>query len=162
MITQQYLHSIINYNQNTGIFTCKKKFSKSYNTGDVLGKLSKAGYFSIRINNKPYQIHRIAWLYMYGNFPSNMIDHINGIKTDNRLCNLREATNQENLQNQIKPHKNNKLGILGVCFDKSKGKFKAYIRHNKILINIGYYITALEAHQAYLLKKRELHKFSTI
>ena len=153
-LTQNYLKECLGYNPDTGIFTRKK-------TQTTVGTLRKDGYLMMRANNTAYLNHRLAWFYVYGYFPKQ-IDHINNIRTDNRICNLREANRSENNQNQIKPRSNNKVGFLGVCFDKNNLNYRARIGINKKYINIGSFKTPEEAHNAYLQAKRQLHPFGEI
>ena len=81
------------------------------------------GYLRIGFKGRLYRAHRLAWLLTYGEWPDHQIDHINGVKTDNRLLNLRQATLAQNLQNRGR-HRNNKLGVKGVC-QLPNGKFRA-------------------------------------
>lgn len=123
-----------------------------------VGSLSK-GYLRIRLFNKPEFAHRIAWRLVFGEIPSDkVIDHINGNRLDNRICNLRLVTRSGNSQNQSKPHSRNKTGFLGVHFLKAKNKFRAMITINSKVRFLGYFNTAEEAHSCYVKHKRELHK----
>jgi hypothetical protein len=90
-----------------------------------------------------------------------MIDHINGVSSDNRICNLREATISENGQNR-KRGKNNTSGFTGVSWHKSKNKWCSQIRVNGDLIALGSFDTPQEANDAYLLAKSKLHPFNPI
>lgn len=123
MLTQAELQSQLHYNQDTGIFTRLISYSNKSKVGDVAGSLT-LGYIIISINNKPYRAHRLVWLYVYGAFPENMIDHINRVKSDNRLCNLRIATRRENAINS-KIRSNNSSGFKGVFFCSRSKKWIA-------------------------------------
>jgi citrate synthase len=92
MITQKYLKSILYYSENTGNFIWRVRKSNRTNIGDVAGKLSFCGYVVIKIDGKEYKAHRLAWLYVHGNHPENQIDHANRNREDNRIKNIREAT----------------------------------------------------------------------
>jgi hypothetical protein len=121
MITQDYLKSILHYCPDTGVFTWKHRsdVGKAWNTkwsGKTVGVLMNTGYFSISINNKKHLSHRLAWIYIYGVEPLR-IDHINGVKTDNRICNLRDCSVSDNAKN-MKRAKNNTSGRTGVYWDK--------------------------------------------
>ena len=135
MLTQEYLKSVLNYDQETGIFTWKEKISDKIVIGKIAGSNNK-GYIQIRLNKKLYFSHRLAWLYVYGEFPKYMIDHINNNPADNRICNLREATNQQNQFNR-KLSKANTSGIKGVCWSKQYNKWIARIRANGKRIYLG-------------------------
>lgn len=100
----------------------------------------------------------MAWIYCFGEIPDGLqIDHINGIKTDNRICNLRLVNGQsDNLQN-ICIKSNNKSGYTGVYFNKRDKVWLAQIGLNKKRKTIGTFATAKEAHEAYLIEKSKLH-----
>lgn len=130
LLTQERLKEILHYEPTTGCFKwlrAKRKYcgSKEHN-----------GYITIQINRKKYKAHRLAWLYTHGYMPNGFIDHINGVRNDNRLCNLREATNQENQRNSL-IRKDNTSGFKGVSFHKSTGKWAANIRLNNKLKHLG-------------------------
>lgn len=162
MLTQQQLKEYLHYNPDTGVFT--RLFSKTskIKIGDVVGYKTKKGYGFVNLNGKNYFSHRLAWLYVYGYTPKHQIDHINGIKDDNRICNLREATNAENHQNFTKPMAHNTSGVLGVHFHKKRKKWCVTITTNGKLKHIGYFLDKDLAAQAYIEAKRQLHPFSTI
>lgn len=100
------------------------------------GTKLKSGYIGICHNGKRYMAHRIAWFLYHGKWPEDQIDHINGERADNRICNLREATNSQNGKN-LKINANNKTGVTGVCFDKQTQKWRAYIRVDFKMIDLG-------------------------
>ena len=118
MITRDYLLSKYLYDENTGVF------SKIGST-DKVG-FNEAGYTRIEINGKAYYAHRLAWLYVYGEMPKLHLDHINCDKSDNRICNLREATRFENLRNTGKNIKNTS-GAKNVYLHKPTGKWQVRI-----------------------------------
>lgn len=151
MITQNELKEVLNYDEYTGIFTWKKvkKYSNK-SVGDVAGGLS-LGYVVIKVGGKLYKAHRLAWLYVYGNFPEQQIDHINGNEQDNRLCNLREANQSQNNYNR-KLQKNNTSGVKGVVFNKMCKKWQVQLKINKELKWFGLFedfeLAALVANEA--------------
>ena len=156
MITQSELKEVLDYNPDTGVFTWIKSTTRRVKTGDVAGSKNNRRYINIRVNKKQYLAHRLAYLYMTGNFPENFIDHINHIKDDNRWANLRDATNSQNQANQLK-RKNNKSGYKGVAYYKRDKKWHARIMYMKKRIHIGYYTTPEEAYEAYKKKAIEIH-----
>jgi len=162
MLTQEKLKSILNFNPETGVFTWLIKPSAKVKENDIAGYFSKKGYVRITINNECYPAHRLVWLYVHGYWPTNMIDHINHDKFDNRIANLREATASENGQNQIKHHSRNKHGYLGVSFCNYHKKYISQIVTNRKLKHLGLFDTPELAHSAYLKAKRDLHPFGTI
>lgn len=148
MITQEYLHSVLNYNPLTGIFTRK--------SGKIAGFTELKGYRSLKINYKSYKEHRLAWLYIYGEFPKNQIDHINGIKDDNRIQNLRLATASENMINR-KIFKNSKSPYKGITFHKNQKKWTAKIQVNKKRLWLGSFNSAEDALLAYNEASKKYH-----
>jgi hypothetical protein len=142
-LTHAELIKYIEYDKETGIFTrIKPKIS-----GEC-GVITKSGYRKIKIGYKPHFAHRLAWLYVYGKLPELNIDHINGIKADNRIVNLRECNQQMNSINRDKG-KNNKTGFKGVWYSKRSGKYYTKCTINKIKHYLGCYDTAEEAHAVY-------------
>ena len=162
MITQALLHQILSYDRNTGEFTWIEQPSHSIKANTVAGRLSNRGYRQITYKGKQYSSHRLAWLYVFGEWPKGSIDHINGIKVDNSIANLRDVATQINLQNLRAPRKNNKTGYLGVCWDGYMKCYKSAIKINGKSIHLGYYSDAAIAHDAYLTAKRTMHKGCTI
>ena len=163
MITQNQLIEILKYDKNTGIFTwINNGYQNHYKAGEIAGTLNSSGYIQIKIKGKCYRAHRLAWIYVYGESPKEQIDHINGIRNDNSINNIRECSHAENLQNQRKPQARNTSGFFGVSFDKSKVKYRAQISVNGKNINLGLFKTASSAHDVYLTAKRKYHEFCTI
>ena len=160
MITIDHLKSILIYNPTTGEFVWKTRQYRSDLIGKRAGSPTNMGYWAIAINNKKTLAHRLAWLYMTGNFPANHIDHINGDKQDNRFENLREVTRFGNLQNMRSPTKANKSGFLGVC--QHQNKWLVQIMINGKRIRESGFNTPEQAHQRYLELKRLHHATCTI
>ena len=160
ILTQSELKEQLHYEPDTGIFThIPKKRNKRKSL--IAGFESKEKYLCIGLNGKYYKLHRLAWLYVYGEFPKNSLDHINGIRSDNRIINLREATYAENCQN-IAIYSNNSTGYMGVTYFKNNKKYGAQISFNGINRYLGLYETAELAHEAYLKAKESLHKFNPV
>ena len=154
MIIQDEIKYKLNYNPDTGIFT-KKTNSWKFKIGDVAGFKNKMGYIIIGIKNKQYLAHRLAWLYVYGEFPK-LIDHINLNPSDNRICNLREATCSQNFYNKIK-QSNNTSGIKGVTWDKQCNKWKAQIKVLDKNKNLGVFKNIEEAKKVVMEARRKFH-----
>lgn len=160
-ITAERLRELLHYDPETGIFTWIPDSSTYRNTRLVTaGFIASSGYHIIKISETAFKAHRLAWMYAYGSLPVGVIDHINGIKSDNRIANLRDVTSTTNLENQKTAHSNNKLGLLGVT--RFRKRYAAHIRINKILYFLGSFATPELAHAAYLAAKRERHEGCTI
>lgn len=165
MISQAELKRIWHYDPLTGLFTRLALSNRSrpdIRIGDIANCHNFDGYILIGINKKLYKSHRLAHLYMTGIWPANQIDHINGVRDDNRWCNLRDVEPYINSQNQRKPQKNNTSGYVGVSWNKAKKKWHASIRLNCKTIHLGDFDDVHKAAAYYLQKKRELHLGCTI
>jgi len=144
MITQERLKELLNYDPETGVFTWKVQKSNSIKVDDVAGGISNNGYLTIQIDRKAYLLHRLVWLYMCGDFPETDLDHINGIKSDNRLANLRAVTDSQNNMNRGIP-RNNNSGVKGVHLDSRTKKWKSYIKVDGITYHLGYFTSFEQA-----------------
>jgi len=142
-LTQDRLKELLDYDPETGEFVWKIS-KRGIRAGSVAGTLKPIGYICIRVDGKLYRAHRLAWLYTYGYFPENQIDHLNGIRDDNRITNLREVSQFCNMQNQ-KTRSDNTSGFPGVCWRKQRRKWKAQIQIQGKRYGLGYYDTALDA-----------------
>ena len=161
MLTQQELKKHLHYEPLTGLFTWIKPKKHGTNIGDVVGTKHKDGYLTLELNDKGYLLHRLAFLYMTSDFPANKVDHINGIRNDNRWKNLRHATNLQNCQNRKTPS-NNRSGYIGVYHRPKYDKWQAKIDFNNKRVYLGCYKTAELASEAYKEAKKKLHKFNPI
>lgn len=160
-ITQARLKELLEYDPETGVFTNRVSRSSRAKAGATTSSsLSKQGYLRICIDWNPHLAHRLAWLYVYGSMPQGMIDHINGDRTDNRICNLREASAHLNQQNRRRANRRSKTGLLGVSV--ADNKFVASIHADGKTRRLGRFCSAEEAHAAYLAAKRQLHEGCTI
>lgn len=144
MISQSDLKALLEYNPETGVFTWRNKMRGPVNAGDVAGRQKPNGYLSIKAQQKDYYAHRLAFLYMTGDWPPEHVDHINGDRCDNRWGNLRPATVSQNLGNTGK-HARNTSGFKGVSIHKKTGLWRARLGRE----TIGYFKTPEEAHVVY-------------
>lgn len=154
-LTQKYLKSLLEYNPETGAFIRIKRTSNSVSIGDLAGTLSY-GYISISINNKKYQAHRLAWLYMTGAFPQSQIDHRDQNKSNNVWSNLRECTHLQNMTNRNE-QKNNTSGYKGVSWCKRIKKWRVCLSFNGRYKHLGYFDDKHSAAAIYNKKALELH-----
>lgn len=125
--------------------------------GEVAGSIHSTGYRYITWLGKSWKAHRLVYAWHHHCFPEGVIDHIDGNKLNNLVENLRDVSLQENRQNTKKAQSNNHLGVLGVQ-QRSSGKFRARIRHNKVLYTLGTFSSLQEAICAYKQAKQLLHK----
>lgn len=160
--THQQVVEALHYDKESGEFRWAIS-ARGIAAGKVAGFVNAEGYRVIKIGRQAHMAHRLAWFLSNGVWPEAEIDHINGVKTDNRLCNLREATRSINSQNKRAAQANNKsCGLLGVTWNKQHRKWQSKIMVNKTLHHVGLFDDANVAHSAYLAKKRELHAGCTI
>lgn len=162
MLTAEELKRHLHYDPETGQFTrlIKLRGIKSGN-----GYVHSTGYVRVCVLGRKYPAHRLAWLYVYGDWPKTMLDHINGDKADNRIANLREADVTLNAENQRRAMSSNLSGMLGVCIVKDRKRKKPYQARLGVKgksIYLGYYATPEEAHEAYKTAKRKYHAGCTI
>lgn len=163
MITQEQLKEILRYDPESGNLYWINPVGKKKPLGyGIAGGLNDNGYIKIGINYRMYRAHRLAWLYMTGEWPKDQVDHINGIRTDNRWLNLREASSSMNNQNKRGPQSNNKSGYLGVSWSKHSKKWVAFIKSNGRQRSLGLFETPELAYEAYLCAKRSEHEACTI
>jgi len=137
-LTYDELHIQLMYNPWTGDFYWKNPSNNNVKIGGVAGTLTKKGYIYIGINNKQYMAHRLAWFYVYGYMPENMIDHESRIKTHNCIKNLREASDQCSNRNRGM-FRNNTTEVTGVYKDKSTNRWISQITVNKKRKHLGRY-----------------------
>ena len=142
MLTQTLLKQKLSYDENTGLFTWKQGKYKDKQAGTIAGKLPDQGYIRINIDKKEYKAHRLAWLFVYGEFPPKHLDHINRDRTDNSIKNLRLADDALNRKNQSL-YKNNPSGYHGVT--KHGDRWRARININSKKVHLGVFDTIEEA-----------------
>lgn len=144
MITQNELRSLLRYDVDTGRFAWAICVGRRFKSGDQAGSKHRHGYIVIRIRRKPYMAHRLAWLYVHGTWPIE-IDHINGERDDNRLCNLRNCTRRQNEWNKTLPVGKAKLRGVRML----NGKWLATIKINGKNTHLGTFQTPEAARLAY-------------
>lgn len=161
MITQDQLKELLHYCTDTGIFTWRVAAGRRVHAGSVAGNVNKVnGYANITVNLKRYRAHRLAWLYVHGIFPPEQIDHINRIKTDNRISNLRLATNAENQQNKSLSSRN-KSGNRGIHWLKEREKWRVQITVKEKRIHLGSFTNLEEAIAARKAAEQKYHPFNS-
>lgn len=153
-LTKTKADRVLSYCPDTGVFIWKINTGRAV-AGKPAGRYHPDGYWRININRREYLAHRLAWLITSGRWPREQIDHINGVRDDNRLVNLREATHSENAINCGLP-KSNKSGVKGVSWNTKKRKWIAQIQINHRKIAIGSFLEKRLAESAYAAKSIEL------
>lgn len=156
------LRELLHYDPETGVFRWNQTRCGRAMAGAVAGRLNAGGYWKINVERRNHAAHRLAFLYMIGEWPSGEVDHINGAKCDNRWLNLRDVARVVNMQNQREAHSNSKTGMLGVTFHPKNGKFQARIQVDKKPKSLGYFAKAEDASAAYRDAKRRLHAGCTL
>jgi hypothetical protein len=160
-LTAQELCDLLFYDPETGKFTARISRGKR-RAGTEVGLVNKFGYTYISIDGTKHPAHRLAWLYCNGEWPQGMLDHINCIKTDNRISNLRLATAAMNSQNQRFPRRGNRSGLLGVSWSEAHQGWRAKLLYLGRTLHLGMYDTPKEAHDVYVKVKRALHEGCTL
>lgn len=148
------LRAEVHYSPETGVFT-QLRANTRIKVGAQRGSVGPHGYLRVKIAGKDWYAHRLAFLYMTGNWPKE-VDHINGDKQDNRWCNLRDVSHQTNQYNHKAARADNKVGLRGVT--KRWNRYRATVTHGGVSRSVGCYDTAEEAHAAYLAAKQLLER----
>lgn len=163
-LTAECVRRILDYDPETGVFRWRHRpdARREWNTryaGKVAGT-AKPGrltsYIRLNVGGRLYYAHRVAWLIVHGEWPEDQIDHVNGDGADNRIANLRPASNAENLRNRGKT-RGNEAGAKGVCWDAWARRWKASITVDGEHRHLGRFDTPEEAHAAYARAAQEHH-----
>lgn len=161
IVNQERLRQLYSYDPDTGIL-----MSRTY--GVPVGHNHK-GYLTVNLwhdgKEKRFKIHNLVWMYVYGRWPHPMIDHINRIKTDNKIANLREVTNKQNTENKLVIKTSSGLprsGFKGVHWVRAVGRWKASIGHNGRVIYLGTFDDPQVAFEAYKYAAGKLHSHNQV
>ena len=158
-ITFEELNEFIGYDESVGgSYLYWKKTKGTAKKGKIAGTLSIDGYWRIMFKRNTYLCHRVIWFINTKKWPVDELDHKNGINSDNKFSNLREASHKENLQN-LGAYKNNTSGYAGVSLHKCSNKWQAQIKDSRKKHYLGLYDTKEEAYEAFLKAKARLHTF---
>ena len=152
-LTAQRLRELFHYDPDTGIFTRKVKTWPGSYIGEVVGSRHSQGYVQLKVEGKMRKAHRLAWLYMMGQWPCNEIDHRDRCRSNNAWSNLRDVLPSANQHNRA-PQINNSSGYLGVTRSKNPAKpWRAQISLNGKRFNLGDFESAHLAFDAYQAAK---------
>lgn len=166
VIHHSELKRLLSYDRDTGSFTWLVSPRNGVPVGAAAGNLAHVNrikrYCQIRIGGRNYYAHRLAWLYVTGEWPASQVDHKDGDSTNNAWLNLREATPASNQQNRKAAQVNSATGVIGVSPSSTKGRYQARIKLNGKRIYLGSFDCIEAASQEYLRAKRELHLHSLL
>jgi hypothetical protein len=160
-LTVERLRELLIYDKDSGEFVRRTSTAPNARAGDVAGTNSN-GYIVIGIDGVLHAAHRLAWMYVTGDWPAGEVDHKDGRKSNNRWDNLRDVSHQTNARHQLRPSKRNRAGFLGATWIASRNKWRAQVTVNRKTIFVGQFDTAQEAHTAYLAAKAKLHPDTAI
>lgn len=150
------VRELFNYDPLTGLLTRRKRIKGARHDRPV-GTPNNDGHLICRVDYTIYYVHRIIWLHFYGEPPPQLVDHINGCRSNNRISNLRPADFTGNSRNRGL-QKNNKTGFKGVHFSKNESKFKSSIKVGRQTLHLGYFDTAAAAGAAYEVASKRYHR----
>ncbi len=158
-LTPEELREALEYEPTTGVFRWRHrggrtKYWINKYVGRVAGYPGNDGYWRIEVNGGAYKAHRLAWFYVHGRWPLEQLDHINCVRNDNRLSNLREASSRQNKHN-VSRLRSNKTGLKGAHFRKEENRWRSRIVVNGEVISLGSFETAQDAHTAYVAAARK-------
>lgn len=160
-LTAQLVRELLDYEPETGLLTWRRPTSNRVKAGDPVGNLTH-GRFETSILGVRVSCHRLAWFYMYGEWPVGDIDHINGDPKDNRIRNLRDVPHRTNIENQGQKTRKSYSGLIGAHWSARHRLYCSRIKTLGKAHYLGWFKTAEEAHAAYVDAKRRLHEGCTI
>lgn len=167
-IDATYVRECLIYDPETGELTWKERPKWHFSShaerdrwngrfsGCVAGRIGKIGYLTVNFSNRVYPAHRLAWVVKTGAWPKDYIDHVNGVKSDNRFVNLREATVSENVRNSVMP-KNNTSGIKGVSWSERSKKWVVYLQTEGKNKQLGYFKNKADAEEVVRAAREKAH-----
>lgn len=161
--TVDRLREVLRYEPETGRLIRLVSRSNRVKVGDEIGSARDAAeYRAVIVDGTRILAHRVAWAMHYGSWPVGEVDHRNGVRSDNRIDNLRDVTQSVNQQNLRKAKSHNSTGYLGVSFHKASLRYHARIRVGGKVHSLRYHATPELAYAAYLKAKREIHEGNTL
>ena len=161
-LTAQRLRELLQYDSKSGSLTWIERTSHRVKIGRTAGTVNGWGRMQIGVLGHLYYAHRLAWLYSYGEWPTQVIDHIDGDPLNNRITNLRDVPQEINSQNTRIANANNKSGLLGAFWHCQNKNWRARIMVSGKSHSLGCFKTPEAAHEAYKQAKRRLHEGCTI
>jgi HNH endonuclease len=161
-ITAERVRELLHFEPETGvlIWRARSATASRVRIGCAAGGLRKDGYRVIEIDGRGYRAHRIAWLLVHGTWPSVEIDHVNGMRDDNRIANLRDVSKSVNKQNVRRARADSGHGFIGAT--RTRGRWQSVITVDGKRVHLGMFARGEDASAAYLAAKRRLHPGCTI
>ena len=157
-LSAEMLRSLYAYDPDTGLFNYRVA-TKMKKVGDPAGYVANHGYVVLLVGKKIYLAHRLAWLYIHGRWPDKNLDHINKDLVDNRMANLRECLQVENMQNK-RQYRNNSSGCTGVVWNKKSRRWQAQIQVRGKNVHLGFFVLKDDAIKARKEAEPVIHPFS--
>jgi hypothetical protein len=154
-LSAERVRHLLSYDQETGVLSWR--FARRGISAGPAGAIAKNGYVYVCVDGGHYLAHRLAWLYVTGSWPDGVIDHRNGVRTDNRWSNLRDVSVAVNAQHRVGVRTNNTSGVIGVSWYARSQKWRARIWANGRLHLLGLFSDLAEAEKAYLSARSALH-----
>jgi len=157
----QEVRRFVRYDPDTGAIT-RIVAAGNQKAGANACRMNASGYLECTVLARIVKAHRLAWALHHGGWPAMTIDHINGVKEDNRIVNLRDVSRLVNKQNMRTARRDSRSGLIGARWRGDRQTWAAEIRSQGKLIRLGTFPTAEAAHQTYLAMKRRLHEGCTL
>lgn len=161
-LTAQRLRELLHYDPKSGSFTWVQRTSHRIKIGSPAGSVNSWGRIQVGVLGHIYYAHRLAWFYSHGEWPRQVIDHIDGNPLNNQLANLRDVSPTTNAQNVHIAGANSKSGLLGALWHSQNKNWRARIMVAGKSYSLGCFKTPEAAHEAYKQAKRRMHEGCTI
>lgn len=154
---------LLDLNVETGELRWTASASMGRLTQRIAGSAHANGYRQVKIGQRAYLAHRLVWLIAHGEWPQGQIDHIDGCRTNNALCNLRVVTSGQNKQNIAVTQRKSVSGLVGAVYvpggTRRRDRWESRIKLNGVSTHLGHFATPEEAHAAYMRAKARVHPY---
>jgi len=160
ILDKKELQRLVRYCPESGKLYWQASNHPKQIVGKEIGSINDIGYHVLSVHKNVLLAHRLIWFLYYGEWPTGVIDHINLIRSDNRISNLRDTTRRVNQENRIAAQSNSSTKLLGAF--TYGNRFRSQIKACGKLYHLGVFNTSEEAHAAYIKAKRQLHEGNTL